>query len=148
MKIDMQYPDANRYARRLRCAKAVIDTLIIDALEETAGQLKKLDPAGPNDIRLAPDKIVSLSPKSRQQLTQLEHFLSANVYDHPQVAKARDQAACELTFLFNYYLSNPSKLPSRFRERINDPQSIQQVICDYLAGMTDRFCHKLYLQLQ
>jgi len=140
------FPQAHRVARQLRCAKGVIDILIQDTLAETADRLERFAPADLEHIRRAPMKIVALSDSCREELTELQTFLMQNVYQHSQVIQAQDRARRELEHLFARYLREPSLLPRRYQERMNE-QSPQLVICDYLAGMTDRFCHRLYQQL-
>lgn len=146
-RFDKAYPQAHHFTRQLRCAKTLIDFLVRDVLQETARRLDEIKPTCPDDIRNAPCKTLCLSPKTQKQLGQLEQFLLDNVYRHPRVARAKDQATLELTSLFGRYLEKPSLLPPRYQSRIDDNQSIHQVICDYLAGMTDRFCHKLFQEL-
>jgi dGTPase len=45
------------------------------------------------------------------------------------------------------FLSHPDRLPDRYQQRLGE-QGPYRVVCDYLAGMTDRFCHSLYEQLK
>ena len=51
-----------------------------------------------------------------------------------------------ITDLFNAYLSEPSILPYHFQEQI-DERGREQTICDYIAGMTDRFAVEEYDKL-
>jgi len=142
-----RHPDAHRYARTLRCAKGLIDLLVGDILESTAQRLTRIAPENLADIRLAPGVIVDLSDERKTQLNQLAQLLNQRVYCHPRVVQAKYQSEKELTFLFESYLKDPSLLPSRFQSRL-DNQGPHRVICDYLAGMTDRFCHQLTLKLK
>ena len=145
-RIDQQFPHARRHARQLRTAKALIDILAIDALHETARRLETANPQSTTDIYQLDQNLVDFSPTIRKQLNQLEEFLMEKVYLHPDVVKAQQQAREELIFLFNHYLTNPSLLPQRYQNRLTE-QDPQCVTCDYLAGMTDRFCHQQFLNL-
>lgn len=145
--VQERFPQAHRHARQLRCAKGLIDLLINDALEATAQRLAEIDPQDADAVRAADRRIVDLSPPGKEQLHQLEQFLLERVYHSPQVKNAAEQARTELRQLFDFYLIDPTRLPQRYRERI-DQQGPQRVVCDYLAGMTDRFCHNAYLQSQ
>jgi dGTPase len=145
-RFDELHPQAHHYARQLRCAKTLIDILVVDVLEETVRRLRRNKPNCCEDIRQGPEKIISLSGVRQKQLGQLEQFLLDNVYQHPKVARAKGQACRELTGLFEYFLKDPSHLPDRYRQRM-ERQNPHQVICDYLAGMTDRYCHKLFEDL-
>jgi len=144
-QVEDQYPQAHPFAQRLRCAKGLIDLLSLDALEEAALRLQQGNPKSANEIRNAPEKMIGLSPLRQQQLDQLQQFLYEKVYYHPQVSRARDIAQAELNYLFTRYLDQPALLPPRYQQRL-EQQGRHRVICDYLAGMTDRFCHQLYEQ--
>lgn len=140
-----QFPQARRHARQLRCAKAMIDLLINDALATTAQCLARIKPTSASDVRDAGERIVGLSGEGKRQLQQLEKFLFARVYQHPQVKQAAARAGEELRHLFAYYLADPARLPERYRQRVEE-QGAHRVVCDYLAGMTDRFCRYSYEQ--
>ena len=139
-RITEQFPQAHRFARQLRCAKAVIDLLVADALEETARRLREAAPSSAEDVRRTPRKLVALSPAAHSQLTELEKFLGKRVYGHHLVTRAQEQAQRELRYLFGAFVATPSLLPQRYQQRLEE-QGIHRVVCDYLAGMTDRYCH-------
>jgi dGTPase len=44
-----------------------------------------------------------------------------------------------LADLFNAYMRRPEELPEKYRSRIDNPDTKAQTVCDYIAGMTDRF---------
>lgn len=137
------YPGLSRFARQLRCAKGLIDLLVADVGAETARRLARLKPGTADDVREAKDKMVGYSAERRGQVRELEDFLLARVYKHERVARAQEVAREELTSLFNWYVNDVSLLPRRYRERV-EQQGEARVVCDYLAGMTDRFCHLAY----
>jgi dGTPase len=146
-QIEQQFPQAKRHARQLRCAKGIIDILVMDALTETRRRLEQLNPRSPEDVRKSDAKIVTYSPGGLAQLKELEEFLMSRVYCHPDVVKAQQQARLELETLFQAYVNDPSLLPQRYQDRL-DEQDSYLVICDYLAGMTDRFCRNCYESLR
>jgi len=142
-RIEDQYPSAHRFVRQLRCAKALIDFLTLDVLEETAKRLERFSPRDVQAVCQLPDKIVALSPSCREKLDKLQNFLSERVYQHPRLLRHHQQVRRQLEFLFNTYIKKPCLLPERYQERL-DEQGKYRVVCDYLAGMTDRYCNKLY----
>ena len=144
-QIEREFPKAHRFARQLRCAKSLIDLLVNDALTESAGRLKETSPGNVEDIRLGQIKIISLSEQCQKELSELENFLFENVYKHPRIEQVQQQAGEELSFIFEMYVNDPKLLPERYRQRIGE-QGRELVTCDYIAGMTDRFCHRLYQQ--
>ena len=142
---EREFPKAHRFARQLRCAKSLIDLLVNDALTESAGRLKETSPSNVEDIRLGQIKIISLSEQCQKELSELENFLFENVYKHPRIAQVVQQAREALSFIFEMYVNDPKLLPERYRQRIGE-QGRERVVCDYIAGMTDRYCHRLYQQ--
>ena len=66
-------------------------------------------------------------------------MLDRRVYKQTQTAEMDGEAKRVVRQLFNAYLDRPDELPTRFRNRLAD-QGAHRVVCDYLAGMTDRFC--------
>ena len=146
-QIEQKYPQANRYARQLRCAKGLIDILIDDAIKESASRLEQLAPASPDDIIQGKSKVVAFSAQCQKQTTQLEDFLLKRVYHSQKLVQLQRQVGNELRELFGYYVHNPQAMPDRYQQRL-DGQNLHRVICDYIAGMTDRFCQKTYQQQQ
>ena len=68
------------------------------------------------------------------------------MYNHYRVNRMKNKARRILEALFNAYQEDPSLLPSHFQNRI--PQhGKERVICDYVAGMTDRFAIDEYMKL-
>ena len=145
-KTSSQFPQAQQIARQLRSAKAIIELLIVDALHESARRLEQADPQTVDDIRRHETRLIGLSPTRHSQMALLQVFLSQRVYQHPRVASARRRACDILEFLFAAYLADPALLPRRYQQRIAQ-QGQKTVVCDYLAGMTDRFCLRQYRRL-
>jgi dGTPase len=93
----------------------------------------------PESVRRAGQAAVSFSPEARAEIEELEAFLVAKVYGHASVQAADAAAADKVLGLFQAYLDRPDALPERFASRIPE-QGLPRVVCDYVAGMTDRFC--------
>jgi dGTPase len=73
---------------------------------------------------------------------QLKHFLSRNLYRHPQVQDNTDRAREVVRGLFERYMAQPRDLPESAPRlpglEAEHPQHARAV-ADYIAGMTDRF---------
>ena len=83
---------------------------------------------------------ILMSDDIEHAMKSLRQFMFDNLYSNPQ-AKAEEVKVYKLiTELYNYYVSNPDKLPGnyiRFIEEYN--QSKERVVCDYIAGMSDHY---------
>ena len=86
---------------------------------------------------------VRLSSNMEQRFSKLEQFLAEQVYRHPEIAAADARGRQRIDGLFEAYTARPKLLPERFVLRIEE-QGIHRVVCDYIAGMTDRFCASKY----
>lgn len=76
----------------------------------------------------------------------LREFLLKNMYHQYRVVRMHKKAERILTDLFNAYNEEPSMLPRHFQELIQE-KGRERIICDYLAGMTDRFAVDEYAKL-
>jgi dGTPase len=68
------------------------------------------------------------------------------VYRHPRLVRMDVKARRFIGRLFQAYVDDPQMLPPRFAGRLDD-QGPHRVVCDYVAGMTDRFCQDDYKRL-
>ncbi len=91
------------------------------------------------DAIAVPKPFTGLSPECDAELTELEVLLRERVYGSPDVARADTEAQSLIQSLFAVYTQDPLRLPDRFQRRIAQ-QGRHRVVCDYIAGMTDRFC--------
>ena len=81
-----------------------------------------------------------------QAMDQLRTFMFARVYTNP-VAKGEETKAKDmLCRLFEYYMKNPEKLPPDFLPQL-DFDGMERIVCDYIAGMTDRYAVYKYSEL-
>lgn len=125
------------HAVRRLALDAMLDRILSDAVAASHMALSSIDSAAA--ARTATQPLVFLSAPCDVQLVELEQFLFERVYHHSDVARTDADAQRTIRALFDAYLNDPRLLPDRFAVRIAD-QRPHRVICDYLAGMTDRFC--------
>ena len=92
-------------------------------------------PEGP--LRLA-RPVVGLFAPLRRDLDELKDVLMRRLYRHPRVLSAAERGTRLLPDLFGCFLDEPERLPRHFRERMGVSRR-ERVVCDYVAGMTDRF---------
>jgi len=127
--------------RRTRTAKAIIDRLVSDCIDASA---KNIERAGIRTARQACERkenLIGLPKESDGALTELETFLYENFYRHPRLIETAAKVRSWLTELFERLCAHPESMPTYFRNFI--PQhGLQRAVCDYIAGMTDRYCLK------
>lgn len=125
--------------RRTRLAKGMLDVLAIDAIETSRTALAAVRPANWQAVAEYPAPLVRLSAAADTALRQLEAFLMEAMYLHPQIQPAAQKAREWLERLFETLLKSPQKMPGYYQKRI-PVEGLHRTVCDYIAGMTDRFC--------
>ncbi len=134
---------------RLVCAGAIrnlIGLLVADCAGATLAAIQDLGLRKPDGARTAPRTAVCLSPAIAEQFAALKGFLLRSLYHHYRVRRMEVKAERVLSELFSAYVDDPELLPPGFRAHINEAAP-QRIICDYLAGMTDRYSIREYQKL-
>lgn len=91
---------------------------------------------------------ITMSEKVSQAMKSLRGFMFENVYLNPKAKGEEDKAVHMIEQLFEYYVRHPEQLPGQFRESFFDLESgREQVVCDYIAGMTDSYAVKKFEQI-
>jgi len=124
--------------RRTRTAKAIINILVSDCIETSRRNLAAADVKSLDDVYASNESLVILAKLSYEQLSRLEKFLFENLYMHDAV-KAESQVRDWLGSLFAKLCEKPQSMP-KFFQGLAEHQSLQRCVCDYIAGMTDRYC--------
>jgi dGTPase len=103
------------------------DTTIKASGAETAIDIQNLD-----------HNVVAWSPQLTAENHQLRIFLRENLYQHPRVKRLSARTDTIICDLYNTYMMYPNRLPTNITGE-DQKRSIQRTVCDYVAGMTDRF---------
>ena len=122
---------------RHQVVRYIINRCTQDLLETTLANLERARVGSAEDVRRA-GRLVAYSPAMAARVRELKEFLLKNMYRHYRVVRMGDKAGRILRDLFQSYVSEPLQLPPRFQERIAS-DGLPRVVCDYIAGMTDRF---------
>ncbi len=133
---------------RTRAIRRLIGMEITDAITTTAARIAELHIESLADVREVGHNIAGFSAGMLGMNRQLKDFLLHSFYRHPRVMRMAGKAQRLLTELFRAYLEEPLQLPFEIQARIRrGPDSLERVICDYLAGMTDRYAISEYKKL-
>jgi dGTPase len=120
--------------------RRLIATLVNDLLAETRRRLDTKHIKSVTDVRRCKDELVGFSKRLAPKKLELETFLMSNFYLSPRVREKTELWQERLRKLFAAYRNDPAKIPEEHRRRATTAgDSIDRVICDYVAGMTDRF---------
>jgi len=126
--------------------RRLINLLIEDVGGTTLANVAALGIESPDDARVAPRLTVALGEKRDQGFRELKRFLFENLYRHHRVRRMAVKAEKILRELFTVFNADPQLLPSNVRVHV-EGHSPERVICDYIAGMTDRYAIREYRKL-
>ena len=98
------------------------------------------------DLQSTPYNIMQYSEDMTRRNRQLKDFLYKHLYRHYRVVRMAFKAERTITDLFKSYAENPAILPSHIQEKISE-NGLERTICDYIAGMTDRYAIEEYKKL-
>jgi dGTPase len=126
--------------------RALIDWQVTDLLEHTRQRLRQARIRSVDDVRRAAEPLVGPGPEVRGLKAELETFLRLRVYRHYRVMRMAAKGRRVLQALFAEFLRGPELLPERYARRMG-AEGRERVVCDYLAGMTDRYAQDEYLRL-
>ncbi len=116
----------------------IIDLQVRDVVATSARGIAAAAPADPEAARRQPASLIRYSEEAGVANKELRNFLYENVYYHPRVAEV-NQRACEmLRTVFAAYVEEPERLGDTAARRI-ESQGLHRTVCDYIAGMTDRY---------
>lgn len=134
---------------RLRqTVKSIINEFVTDLISQVEENLRLAKITGVADVRAARAPLVSYSEAFDKKNRQLKQFLREKMYRHYRVERMADKAKRILEALFETYLGNPKILPPEVYAKIqNQGTVLERVVCDYIAGMTDRFALDEYNKL-
>jgi dGTPase len=128
--------------RRTRTAKTITDRLVSDCIDHSRRQIAEAGIQTPYQACGRAEDLIRLSDESDAMLAELERFLYASFYHHEKLLAAAQRARGWLTELFEQLCRDPHRMPGYFRDFIPE-YGWHRVVCDYIAGMTDRYCLKL-----
>ncbi|MGH7830741.1 MAG: deoxyguanosinetriphosphate triphosphohydrolase, partial [Candidatus Binatia bacterium] len=131
------HPGMSKKVMLHQTIRRLIDLVVTDLIHQTLKNIQAQNITGLDTVRRAPRPLVTFSDEVFRKTKQLKKFLFKNLYRHYRVERMADKASRILKDLFNTYLQNPKILPPEVQKRHSaDPH---RAICDYIAGMTDRF---------
>jgi dGTPase len=135
------YPDCDPGILRLEAVRRMIGAMVDDVMAETRARAATAKVGSPEAVRMLGGPLVAFSRTMIEDLAQLRLFLTERMYRHWRVNRTRSQARRILAEMFQLFMSEPDVLPAEWYARAEgrDETGRARVVCDYIAGMTDRF---------
>ena len=136
--VSARYPDVREPELHKLIIGAIIDAQVRDVVTTSAAAIAAAGVQSADEVRRCSASLICYSDARRDANQELRRFLYKNVYYHPRVAEV-NQRACEmLRTVFEAYVLAPERLGDAATKRI-ESEGLHRTICDYIAGMTDRY---------
>jgi dGTPase len=136
--VEREYGTLPDECRRYFIIRWIIDLQVKDVVTTTEKLIRQAGVESADDVRLQPKPLVQYSPARRELNLELRHFLYKNLYYNPVVNAPHIRARQILEELFHYFSDHHPEIGALARRRARR-DGWPRAICDYLAGMTDRY---------
>ena len=123
---------------RREVVRELIGAFVTDVVLTTSQTLEENNIDSPDKVQLLDCNIVDYSPDMRSKVRELKDFLYQNMYRQHRLVRMQVKAERFVSQLFQAYIAEPMMLPEKTQKR-TETLSTERVVCDYIAGMTDRF---------
>lgn len=143
-EIDGLYPGLQKTRAVHELVRRVITFFIEDAIAESRRRLAVAAVTSVEAVRRHRQSLVGFSAETEAIDRAIKDFLFQNMYRHPQILRVRIEAAAVVEDLFPAFFGNPALMPSEWADAaallpLQDEARRARLVCDYIAGMTDRY---------
>jgi dGTPase len=137
-EVQHRFPQAPQKVLWRQTVRSIINSLVMDLCQETLRRLATTGAESVADVLSAPQPLVGFGQTMERQNSELKQFLLEHLYRHYRVIRMAEKGRRIIHDLFKVYADSPRQLPPAFSTRIAT-EGMPRVVCDYIAGMTDRF---------
>jgi dGTPase len=143
-EIDARHPQLPKPRRVHEVVRRVITHCIEDAIAESRRRLAATEVASVEAVRAQSEPVIAFSSAMALFDRSIKSFLFQNMYRHPQIVRIRIEAAGVVRDLFKAFLAKPGLMPGEWGEaagalKTAEEARLARLVCDYIAGMTDRY---------
>jgi len=124
----------------------IIDREVHDLVATSAESIAQSGVQSADDVRRQTAPLIRYSDELAEANRALRKFLYQNVYYHPRVAEVNRRACEMLRRVFEAYLADPDRLGEGATRRVEN-EGLHRTVCDYIAGMTDRYVMEEYARI-
>jgi dGTPase len=141
-----RYPDAREPELHKLIIRDIIDTEVHDLVSTSAEAIADAGMQSADEVRQQPMALIRYSADLFEANRDLRKFLYQNVYYDPRVSEVNRRACEMLRQVFQAYLADPDQLGETAMKRI-ETEGLDRTVCDYIAGMTDRYLMEEYARI-
>ncbi len=129
-----------------RLTNQLLKICLNDLIQSSARRLAGAGLRRPEDARRQERLLIGHGDELRHEVRELRLFLYRRFYRHPELVEFSAYARRVIDALFQAYRERPAELPSAYRGSA-EREGLERAVCDYIAGMTDRFAEREYERL-
>lgn len=144
--IKKKFTNLSKKIERYQIIRSLINKQIKDLVATSENNIITVGIKNVSDVKKYPKKLISFSQSIQEKRVHLRDFLRNYLYRNFRVIRMSDKARRFIEKLFDVYLKQPEQLPPIDHEKIKK-YGLHRVICDYIAGMTDRYALDEYKKL-
>lgn len=137
------YPNSGSEVRIFHSVRNLIDFLVSDLATQSSKTIAEQGVQSADEARNSPVPLIGFSPEVANGMRELRDFLYANLYQHPIVEGRNAISRKIIEKLFHLYVAEPGVFDDGTSRRSAD-LPIERIVCDYIAGMTDRYALEKY----
>lgn len=138
--VETQFPGATEREQFQESIRHLIDGLVSGIIEGTVRAAAELGVSGVEDVRRVPARVARFTAEARETSLGLKRFLYREVYASEALAEDRRTSIGQLDRVFEYLIENPGRLAANEESGV----PLHRAVCDFIAGMTDRYFQRFY----
>ena len=133
-----EHPDAIDKLKFNEALRRFFNLLVTDLINNTRARIAADGLKTLEDVRHAKERLAAFSPAVDAKRHEAKQFLYENLYYSPELKQNNLGAEAVVTELFDFWMERPDELPRTYRHKA-EQEPLALIVCDYIAGMTDRF---------
>jgi dGTPase len=138
--VETQFPGAGDRERFLESIRHLLDGMVSGLIEGTVAAVRSAGLADPASVRRHSTRVARFSPEALKTSAAIKRCLLNNVYCNEPLDLDRRASAERLTRMFEYLMLHPDNVPGA----IDGAKPLHRAVCDFIAGMTDRYFFRIY----
>jgi dGTPase len=148
-EVEQAHPGLERQRLTHETIRRLIDHMVKDLIGETRARIARFAPQSAQAVRELGVPLAAFSEPMRANDRALKEFLYVNMYRHFRVNRMASKARRVVEELFALFVNEPECLPTEWQRRAEKPESAEtaRLVCDYVAGMTDRYALEEHARL-
>ena len=137
------FPNSSWRESKHDTIRRIINSQVQDIVTFTCERIETRGLRDISDVRENGHGVVLFGADMNEKNIELKRFLMTRMYKNQRVVKLEKSARKILNGLFQLYIAEPEKLPEHVR-KLEGIDGRHRMVCDYVAGMTDRYAMQQY----